>query len=161
MWPALQQACINGVQYVSPVIPHEPLLLSTLQGVATLLNSTYQVLDMNLVKILCYFHLAAPLVSSKNVTADPQISGQLIERPASDTWLMSFRQLEETSDCHCDGTSVHCSNEVEEEFCSCTNETLSCTDPFEGCHCDGSDVHCDDSSVESACHCDEGVVHCE
>lgn len=73
------------------------------------------------------------------------------------------RALEEmSSDCHCDGTGVHCSNEIEEEFCSCvSNGTLACVDPFDGCHCDGSVVHCNDGAVESACHCDDGSVHCE
>jgi hypothetical protein len=141
--------------------------LSTIQASTTQVISICQsFVKMSIIKLLCFFSLATELASasSKNVPANLLTTGQLLPRPSSGTSLTSTlvpRVLEEHSDCHCVGTSVHCSNQVTEAFCSCANETLFCTDPFEGCHCDGSLVQCDDSAVESACHCEEGTVHCE
>jgi hypothetical protein len=117
---------------------------------------------MSLIKILWFYILATflALVCSKDV-AKALDSESVNGRPSLGSLSSSTRMLEESSDCHCDGTTIHCSMEVNEEFCSCANETVSCADPFEGCHCDGSGVHCDDSALESACHCDDGTMHCE
>ncbi|KAG7374924.1 ZIP zinc transporter [Nitzschia inconspicua] len=81
----------------------------------------------------------------------------------SDAFPIPVRALEgeSDSDCHCDGTTVHCSNKVEEEFCSCAGGVLTCTDPFEGCHCDGPVAHCNNDDVESACSCENRIVQCE
>lgn len=138
--------------------------LSTLQTGLPHSSASRQMSNvMSLIKVICFFNLATSLglISSKDVAANPLISGPFLGNPSPGNLLISTRVLEGSGDCHCDGTIVHCSNEVEEGFCSCANETVSCTDPFEGCHCDGSDVHCTNSAVEPACHCDDGAVHCE
>jgi hypothetical protein len=118
---------------------------------------------MSQINVLFFFNLGIvlSLLYSRNVAANPLISGPFVASPSIGQMLTATRVLEGSSDCHCDGTTIHCSNVVEEEFCSCANETLSCANPFEGCTCHGSVVHCNDSSVESACQCDEGTVNCE
>ncbi|KAG7367930.1 ZIP zinc transporter [Nitzschia inconspicua] len=109
--------------------------------------------------------VALVAVAPSQVTAKEALSslqyGNHVFR--TDAFPIQARGLEGDgdSDCHCDGTVVHCSNKVEEEFCSCADRVLACNDPFEGCHCDGPIAHCNNGDVESACHCENNTIHCE
>lgn len=62
-------------------------------------------------------------------------------------------------DCHCDGTSVHCTGNTDEVLCNCDDGELSCIG--DDCHCDGDTVHCTEESAEAQCSCTDGVVLCE
>lgn len=71
----------------------------------------------------------------------------------------SFNRLLVGEDCHCDGSSVHCTGSTDEALCHCDDGELHCIG--EDCHCDGDAVHCTEESDEDLCTCTDGSVLCD